>query len=430
VIEVGVPFTFAHAADLHLDSPFKGLTKVPAAVRERLRESTFAALRGLLEVVRRDKVDFVVLAGDLFDAADRSLRAQLRLQRALGEMTAIGTQVFVVHGNHDPESGRQAKLDWPQGVHVFGSGGVECVPAYTRNGELAAHVYGISYPTAAVTDNLAHRFKVKEGAPFHIALLHANVDGDPSHDNYAPCKLEELVAAGFQYWALGHVHDRRTLHEYPHVVYPGNLQGRSIRETGSKGVYVVSVTDMGSMDMRFRDVADVIWQEISVSIEGIEREQELKNRLLTAVEEARHEAQGRPVLARIQLEGRGVLNDRLLQPEAAEEWLEELREWVGAPGEAESWIWPESISIRTGGMLRLETVAEEDGFLGELLRRGLAATHSPERSAVLLEEAIETLRRQPKIREWLETRSHEQRIQWINQALELTVSLLREEDAG
>jgi DNA repair protein SbcD/Mre11 len=430
VIQVGVPFTFAHAADLHLDSPFKGLTKVPAAVRERLRESTFAALRGLLDVVRRDKVDFVVLAGDLFDAADRSLRAQLRLQRALGEMTALGAQVFVVHGNHDPESGRQAKLDWPQGVHVFGSDGVDCVPAYTRNGELAAHVYGISYPSASVTDNLALRFKAKEGAPFHLALLHANVDGDPSHDNYAPCKLEELVSGQFQYWALGHVHDRRTLHEYPHVVYPGNLQGRSIRETGGKGVYVVSVTGTGSIDMRFHDVADVIWQEISVSIEGIEREQELKNRLLTAVEEAHHQAQGRPILVRILLEGRGALHDRLLQPEVAEEWLEELREWVEAPEEAESWIWPESIAVRTSGMLRLETVAEEEGFLGELLRRGLAATHSPERSESLLEEAVETLRRQPKIREWLETRSHEERKRWINHALELSVSLLREEDAG
>jgi exonuclease SbcD len=430
VIQVGVPFTFMHAADLHLDSPFKGLTKVTDAVRDRLRESTFTALRGILEIIRQDKVDFVVLAGDLFDAADRSLRAQLRLQRALGEMTALGAQVFIVHGNHDPESGRQAKLDWPQGVHVFGSGGVDCIPAYTRSGELAAHVYGISYPTAAVTDNLALRFKKREGAPFHLALLHANVDGDPSHDNYAPCKLDELVSAGFHFWALGHVHDRRVLHEYPHVVYPGNLQGRSIRETGGKGVYVVSVTGTGSIDMRFRDVADVLWQEIAVSIEGIEREQELKNRLLTAVEEIRREAQGRPVLVRIQLDGRGILHDRLLQPHVAEEWLEELREWVGAPEEAEGWLWPESISVRTGGLLRLEAVAEEDGFVGELLRRGVMATRSPELSKLLLEDAMEGLRRQPKIREWLETRSHDERIQWINQALELSLSLLREEDAG
>jgi exonuclease SbcD len=427
---VGVPFTFMHAADLHLDSPFKGLTKVPEAVRERLRQSTFTALGRLADIVKREKVDFVVLAGDLFDAADRSLRAQLRLQKALSEMTSQGASVFIVHGNHDPESGRQAKLDWPPGVFVFGSSAVQCQPAFSRKGELVAHVYGISYPTSAVTDNLALRFRKREGASFHLALLHANVDGNPSYDNYAPCRLDELVAGGFDYWALGHIHDRRVLHEYPHVVYPGNLQGRSIRETGGKGAYIVSVSDTGSVDMKFHDVADVLWQETAVSIEGIEREQDLKNRLLTVVEETRQQMQGRPSLVRIRLEGRGVLHDRLLQPSIAEEWLEEVREWVAAPEEVENWIWPESLSVRTSGLLILETLAEEEGFLGELLRRGMAATSTPEQSRAMFEEAMDALRRQPRIREWLETRSHEERVLWINQAMELSVSLLRDEDAG
>ncbi|WP_167746954.1 metallophosphoesterase family protein [Cohnella luojiensis] len=425
-----VPFTFVHAADLHLDSPFKGLTKVPDAVRDRLRESTFSALQGLCDIVKREKADFLVLAGDLFDAADRSLRAQLRLQRAMEEITSLGTQVFVVHGNHDPESGRQAKLDWPQGVHEFGSAGVECRPAYSRNGELAAHVYGISYPTPAVTDNLALRFMKREGAPFHLALLHANVDGDPSHDNYAPCKLDELASAGFHYWALGHVHDRRILREYPHVVYSGNIQGRSIRETGGKGVYVVSVSESGSIDMSFRDIADVLWQETIVSIEGIDREQDLKNRLLSALDDSRKDAQGRPSLVRVRLEGRGVMHERLLQPNVAEEWVEDLRESLGAPEETEAWVWPESIVVRTGGLLRLEAIAEEEGFMGELIRRGLSAVNRPDMSKELLEEAMEALHKQPRIREWLDARSHEERAEWIRQALELSLSLLRDEEAG
>ncbi|WP_372663830.1 exonuclease SbcCD subunit D [Cohnella sp.] len=427
---MGAPFTFIHAADLHLDSPFKGLTKVPDAVRERLRESTFTALWRLLDIAKQEKVDFVVLAGDLFDAADRSLRAQLRLQRVLAEIAALGIQVFVVHGNHDPESGRQAKLDLPQSVHVFGSSEVDCQPAYTRSGKLAANVYGISYATSAVTDNLALRFRIREGAPFHLALLHANVDGDPSYDNYAPCKLDELVSAGFHYWALGHVHDRRTLHEYPHVVYPGNLQGRSIRETGGKGVYVVSVSDSGSIEMQFRDLADVLWQEIVVSIEGMKREQELKNRLLTALEELRQETQGRPSIVRIRLEGRGVLHDQLLDPSIAEEWLEELRDWLGVPEETEAWLWPESLAVRTRGLLELDTLAEEDGFVGELVRKGRAVAQRPEELRAWVEDAMDSLRKQPRIREWLEARSHEERGQWIERAMEISVSLLRDEDAG
>jgi exonuclease SbcD len=427
---VGAPFTFIHAADLHLDSPFKGLTKVPDAVRNRLRESTFAALWRLIDIVKQQKVDFVVLAGDLFDAADRSLRAQLRLQRALTEIAALGAQVFIVHGNHDPESGRQAKLDLPQGVYVFGSREVECQAAYNRSGELAAHVYGISYSTSAVTDNLALRFRKQEGATFHIALLHSNVDGDPAHDNYAPCKLEELFQSGFNYWALGHVHDRRTLHEYPHVVYPGNLQGRNARETGSKGAYVVSVSNTGSIAMSFHELADVIWEEIAVSIEGVEREQELKNRLIAALEEIGRAAQGHPAIVRIRLEGRGALHEQLLDPAVVEEWLEEIREWLGAPEETDAWVWPESIMIRTGGLLQLDNMAEEEGFMGELVRRGIAVAHDPEAAKAFVQEAMESLRKQPQIREWLESRSDEQRAEWIQRAMELSATLLRNEETG
>lgn len=427
---MGVPFTFVHAADLHLDSPFKGLSKVPDVVRERLRESTFAAFRRLTDLVIRENVDFVVLAGDLYDAADRSLRAQLRLQRALSDITAHGIQVFAVHGNHDPEGGRQAKLDWPEGVHVFHSGSVDCRPAYRRTGQLAAHVYGISYPTSAVTENLALRFEKKEGAPFHLALLHANVDGNPLYDNYAPCRLDELVASDFQYWALGHIHDRRILHEYPHVLYPGNLQGRSIRETGAKGAYFVSVSETGSVVMRFRDVSDVLWQDIHVSIEGLDREQDLKNRLMQTVEEVRIQADGRPAIVRIRLEGRGVLHDRLLQQSVVEEWLDELREWIGAPEDTDAWVWPESIVVRTGGLLELRTAAEEEGFLGELVRKGLLAADNPQQSKELLEQALDQIRRNPKIREWLEKSSDEERADWIRRAMELSISLLREEETA
>jgi exonuclease SbcD len=429
---MGVPFTFVHAADLHLDSPFKGLTKVPETVRVRLKESTFQAMRRLAEVARQESADFVVLAGDLYDSADRSLRAQLRLQRMLAELTAEGIGVFVVHGNHDPESGRQAKLDWPDGVHVFGSaaGSAECVPAYRRSGELAAHIYGISYPSAAVTDNLALRFAKREGAPFHLALLHANVDGDPAHDNYAPCRLTELMAAGFDYWALGHVHDRRVLHEYPHVVYPGNMQGRSVRETGAKGVYLVRVSETGDVRLDFRDTSDVRWMESVVSIDGAEREQQLKDRLLQAAENARMSGDGRPVVLRLRLEGRGLLHHALLQDALAEEWLEELRDWLGSPEEREDWVWPESLAVRTSGAADLEALAEEEGFLGELVRLGLHVADNPSASRAIMTDALETARSQPKLREWLSTRSDDDRAELIRRAMEQAVSMLRDDDAG
>jgi DNA repair exonuclease SbcCD nuclease subunit len=425
---MGVPFVFIHAADLHLDSPFKGLSRAPQAVRHRLRESTFASFRRIADIAVREKADFVVLAGDLYDAADRSLRAQLRLQRILTELsTEAGIRVFAVHGNHDPESGRQARLEWPPGVHVFGSADVECVEARRRDGVLVAHVYGISYPSAAVTDNLALRFERKEGAPFHLALLHGNVDGNPFHDNYAPCKLSDLLHAGFDYWALGHVHDRRVLHTYPHVVYPGNIQGRSMRETGPKGVYVVRVSEAGEISLSFRDTADVLWMETAVSIEGADREQQLKERLLQAVEEVRSAAGGRPVVLRMRIEGRGALHQALLRDDWTDEWLEELRDWLGTPDGQDNWVWPESIMVRTAAAADWSQSAEEDGFVGELVRRGMRLSDSPDECGAWVDDALDLLRRQSRLRAWLASCSGEQRQELTRRALALAVSLLQGE---
>lgn len=426
---MGVPFVFVHAADLHLDSPFKGLSQAPQAVRDRLRESTFASLRRIAETAVREEADFVVLAGDLYDMADRSLRAQLRLQRILGELSIeAGIGVFAVHGNHDPESGRQARLDWPPGVRVFGSGTVECAEARRRDGTLAAYVYGISYPSSSVTDNLALRFEKKEGAPFHLALLHGNVDGDPRHDNYAPCKLSDLTAAGFDYWALGHVHDRRVLHTCPHVVYPGNIQGRSMRETGPKGVYVVRVSAAGEVSMSFRDTADVLWLESTVSIEGADREQQLKERLLQAAEEARSAAGGRPVVLRLRIEGRGALHHTLLRDELANEWLEELRSWLGTPEEQDDWVWPESIVVRTSDDVDWSRMAEEEGFVGELIRRGMRMAESSADSDSWFDDALGMMRKQPQLRSWLASCNDEQRRDMTRRALALAVSMLRAEE--
>ncbi|SFB41292.1 DNA repair exonuclease SbcCD nuclease subunit [Cohnella sp. OV330] len=420
------PFRFMHAADLHLDSPFRGLSKVPSAVRERLRNSTLNALDKLVETVLTEELDFLVLSGDLYDAADRSLRAQLRMQKAMGRLAEAGAQAFVVHGNHDPSGGRSARLDWPASVHVFGAEEVGCRPAYTREGKLAAHVYGISYRESAVKDNLATRYRVQEGAPFHLAVLHGNIDGLEGHDNYAPCRLAELTASGFDYWAFGHIHDRRVLHEYPHVVYPGNIQGRSIRETGPKGAYRVDVSEQGRVRLSFRELSEVRWLVREVRIGEEDGEQALQDKLLEAAEDGRREAEGRPLVLRLRLTGSGALLERLLRDGEAEEWAGELRSWLGSPDERDDWVWIERIAVEAGGGSRAEAGSSEDGFLGELLRLTAESASDPAASRALLREAAEPLRHHPKLRQWLDGRDDAQRAELIARAGELAAALLRE----
>jgi len=400
------PFRFIHAADLHLGSPFKGLAGAPEAVRRGLAEAEFGALRRLTDTALREEADFVVIAGDLFDSADRSLRAQAALHRSWSRLAAAGAQVFAIHGNHDPLGLERARFELPEGVHIFGAGGnAEYRPAYRRDGKPAAFVYGISYDRRAVTDNLVPGYRPAPGADFHIALLHANVDGDPDHDAYAPCRLSDLLGAGFQYWALGHIHGRRVLHEYPHVVYPGNLQGRHAGETGAKGCYIVDVDASGGLRLTFMPLDEVRWLACRVSIEGIADEERLLERMEESVYGAAASADGRSVMLEMVIGGRGPLHRRL-ESRNVDELLAALRERLGEPaaGDGSGWVWVHRLTVRTAPDLDLDRLAGEDSFAGEALRLARRLAADPDGREALLKEALEPMTRNARLRRLLDSR--------------------------
>jgi DNA repair exonuclease SbcCD nuclease subunit len=379
-------FRFLHAADLHVASPFRGMTALPELIRERVRESTFRALDTLVDTALRERVDFVVVSGDVYDAADRSLRAQLRLQSALRRLAAAGVPSFVAHGNHDPADGRAARLEWPESVHFFAADRVESVPVVLPERGLVAEVHGQSFASAAVRDNLALGFRACRRTPgvFQLAVLHANVDGDERHDNYAPCSLRDLVESGFDYWALGHIHTRRIVHERPWVVYPGNTQGRSVRECGPRVCCIVDVDDDGGVDLNFHELDDVRWAVERIDIASLETEQELIGELYLTIERVRAEAGGRAAIVRVVLGGRGPLY-RSLHGHARsgggtlEELAAVLREEAGAAASAgsEDWVWIESMDDEMQPAIDAEELLVQQSFLGELLRQGRELLNDP-----------------------------------------------------
>ena len=430
---MSVSFRFIHAADLHVDSPFRGLTEVPSYVRDALQEATFRAA-GISLTRRCGEVDFVVIAGDLYDLADRSLRAQLALQREWRRLHAHGVRLFVIHGNHDPLSGQQAKLSWPDGVHFFGADRVEQVPAYTKQGELAAYITGISYGSRSVTANLAAGYRAKQDGSYEIALLHGNVDGNDGHDPYAPCRLDELVGAGFHYWALGHIHQRAVLNRYPHVVYAGNTQGRHAKETGPKGCYVVDVSASHETELTFVPLDTIRWAQLRTPIDGIASEQALLDVMEAAASEAAAGCEGRSLMARFTLTGRGPLHAGLRDPGLLRELLDGLRErmgenaWQTGAGSPDGvWCWISGIEAATGADLDLDALAEEDSFVGELIR-GSAEAGSHEASfKELLDEALQPLLGHAKLRKLTRSAMERKAADWYAQGRELAVGLLASE---
>ena len=374
---------FVHAADLHLDSPFRGMrSEAPEYVAETLRRATFQAYDNIVDLCLKERVDALLVAGDIYDGAERSLRAQLRFVGGLNRLDAAGIRSFVCHGNHDPLDGWEARMDLPPGCVRFGPE-VTGETVFPGEPERAA-VYGVSYPTREVRENLAPLFAQEAaGNGFNIGLLHANVGGHPDHDSYAPCSVADLSATGIDYWALGHVHTRQTLRaERPTVVYPGNPQGRHPLETGERGVYLVEVDDYGAVTLDFHAVDVVRWETLSLDIAGLDDEQDLLNAVNDLADSALAAAGGRPVIARLTLAGRGPLHSSLRRPDTVDAMLDNLN---GRYSNAQAWLWCERIQAATASPVDREQAAQREDFAGDLTRLGDQLRDAPDALAELRE---------------------------------------------
>lgn len=366
---------FVHAADLHLDSPFKGLrATAPEQVADTLYDATFRAYENIVDLCIGERADALLIAGDVYDGADRSLRAQRKFVDGLERLHAAGIRSFVCHGNHDPLDGWEAGLAYPPGCHRFGPE-FEAAPVFPDDPGRAV-IHGVSYPRRDVTENLVSRLGRVDTGPFSIGLLHANVDNHPGHDPYAPCSLDDLLRTGVNYWALGHVHTRKVLHEQgPAVIYPGNPQGRNPNETGARGAYLVNAHNDGNVDSEFRAADCVRWERSAVDIGPLETEQALLEALDKSMEGLLDDAGGRPVIARITLEGRGELNRFLGRQDAVDHLAEQINEsWTGRT----PFAWCERIEDRTAPPFDRDTRLAGSDFLAEVLRTADHAKADPE----------------------------------------------------
>lgn len=347
---------FIHAADLHLDSPFQGLRDLPGKMFKVVLESTFDALEELVKHAINYQVDFVILAGDLFDGENRSLKAQTKLKKAMEKLQKYGICCYIIHGNHDHLKGNWVSLSWPDNVFFF----KDEVHFYRfTKGQLSVHLYGYSYRQKIVKTNIAAQYQRIGDANFHVGILHGTAEGQEGHDHYAPFSVQQLVEKDFDYWALGHIHKRQILHEAPFVVYSGNLQGRHKKEVGEKGCYLVELSNLQSA-ITFLPTSRLTWEELIISIEGIETVDELKHRCEEALEEEKkcdlH------LLAVLKFVGSGPLHHFLI--EGIDEFIEVLN--LGQE-EKENFIYVVDKKLETIGNWDREQLKKEQHLLSDIV---------------------------------------------------------------
>lgn len=356
---------FIHCADLHVDSPFKGISNVNPDLKELLYQSTFHSFNNIVDLAIQEHVHCVIISGDIYDGADKSLSAQLKFRSGLQRLSEKGIPSYLVYGNHDPLDSWAASIEWPENVFQFGGDEVE-YHSLTVDGEIVAHIYGISFPTKDVMDNLALKFeRVDENVPA-IAVLHTNVGENTGHKPYAPATIDELKSRNMDYWALGHVHKYSILNDdNPAIVYPGNSQARNPREKGNKGCCLVTLYDNNECDIAHVSTDTVRYVSESIDITDFETLDDVINIVKDqCVDFAGKEAE-KHVIIRITLTGRCHVNTELHKGNNIEELTVQIREYFEG---RTPWIWLEKINLGTSGIYDIEELKKGNDFFADITK--------------------------------------------------------------
>ncbi|NEX19380.1 DNA repair exonuclease [Thiorhodococcus mannitoliphagus] len=364
-------FRFIHAADLHLDSPLQGLQAHDGAPLDVLRGATRRAFENLVQLAIDERVDFVVIAGDLYDGDWKDYSTGLFFRSQMAQLNASGIPVYLIAGNHDAASVITKKLGLPDNVRVFSTRTTESfeVPG------LPVIIHGRGFPNRAVPENLALDYPSAIAGKFNLGLLHTSLTGRPGHATYAPCSEQDLRSKGYGYWALGHVHQPEVISKDPWIVFAGNCQGRHARETGPRGCCLVSVNDALEVEGVERRTLDVVrWQDVPVVLDQVEKEIEATQRIRTALADAVKMAEDRLLAARITLTGASPLHGCLHRE--AQRWRAEILGIAQDFGEDAVWI--EQIKVATSPVYDLGQLAERDALTKIVLETLEQATHSPD----------------------------------------------------
>ena len=381
---------FIHTADIHLDSPLRGLSAYQDAPAGHLRGATREAFSQLITRAIDERVNFIVIAGDLYDGDWPDFNTGLFFCAEMGRLNRAGIAAFVLFGNHDAESQMTRALRLPDNVHRFSAN--ECQVHTIDSLKVALH--GRSFKVRDTTDNLVQSYGAPLRDHFNIGVLHTALQGGYSeHANYAPCTMDELHAKGYDYWALGHVHEHKVWSGRSTICFPGNLQGRSIRETGRRGAVLVTVGEdrQPQVERLFFDV--LRWEHLSVDVSACDSLAAVgiaTSRQLTALLEADGQV---PRAVRVTLQGECALHGELFQRE------QELRAHVLAEIAAigPERLWLEKVKLATRPPASLSAGQGGTDALGELAALLLEARDDEPLMKELRDEFTQMLGKAPEL---------------------------------
>jgi DNA repair protein SbcD/Mre11 len=324
-------FRFVHTADVHLDSPLATLALRDPELADLIGGATRKAFVAVIDLCLVEQVDALLIAGDLYDGEQTSMKTARFLADQLRRLHEAGVATFVIRGNHDAESRITRELTLPDSVKVF-AGRAEAVTLGRGGLEIAVH--GVSFAQKHAPESLLPKFRPPAAGAVNIGMLHTSLGGSPAHGLYAPCGLADLDGAGFDYWALGHIHQRFEERGRAAIVMPGNPQGRDINEAGPKSATLVAISDDRKVTIEQRLTGVAQFERLRVDLTGVDDRREALARIEKGLLAARVGAASEHLVARLMLVGATPLAWRLRSD--ADMLAEESRALGGAIGK--TWI--------------------------------------------------------------------------------------------
>ncbi|MGH6714002.1 MAG: metallophosphoesterase family protein [Bradyrhizobium sp.] len=369
-------YRFVHAADIHLDSPLRSLALRNPDLADLIGNATRRAFVRIVDLCLEERVDALLLAGDLYDGDQTSMKTARFLAEQIRRLHEAGIRVFVIRGNHDALSRISKELIFPDSVKVFG-GRAEAVAIDRDPGDFPVAIHGLSFAQPHAPESLVGKYKPAVEGAVNIGIMHTSLAGAPGHDLYAPCGPSDLHGTGFQYWALGHVHKRSIVEGACAIVMPGMPQGRDINEAGGKSVTLVTIGDDRSIRIEERATSVAQFERVSVDATGLDDWRDLVTAVTRALEQTRDSVVSEHLVARLQVTGTTPLAWRirrdldLLKTEADDRgavlgacWIEKLEVATHPPREIAGSSADPLFELRR---LIEEQVIHSEGFDAELV---------------------------------------------------------------
>lgn len=325
-------FRFVHTADIHLDSPLRSLAMRNLDLAELVGDASRQAFISIVDLCLEERVDALVIAGDLYDGDQTSMKTARFVAAQIGRLLQAGIRVFKIRGNHDALSRISKQLVFPDTVAIF-SGRPQSV--LQTAGGLDVVFHGLSFAHPKAPESLLPKYPAAREGAVNVGIMHTSLAGSPGHDVYAPCSVGDLHNHGFDYWALGHIHVRQVYTgARTTVVMPGIPQGRDINEAGEKSATLVTIRDDRSVEIEERLTSVAQFERLSVDLTGTIEWLEVVTRVRVALEQMRSNVRSRHALARVNLTGASPLSWQLIRDKdllfaEAQQVAEQLRDtWI------------------------------------------------------------------------------------------------------